>query len=675
MGLYTGISLQQGVEQFNILPETATWLSRCQVQPDYNYIQYINNLIITLKKAGVWQKLDGLYLLNQTNFNTASYNLVQPKFDLTIPYGAAGFSPNSGYQGDGTIFLNTNCNLATQAKNYKPGSSSMFMWSLLPGQSSVNYDMGCETGSPLSRAGLRARIGTNAGLYANSNTIIPMSVGSGDGFLAWSRTDPSTVIGYKSGNATTFTNTEINIPSSSTLTILMLNVPPTATPLAKSTNKLALCGFGGALTQADLDVLYGACLTYLTFCGTIDNYSPSEPAFPAYFSPTSINQVKAINGPNFRVYQQIPPPLYDGQSNLPSTGGYAYYPESDAASQVAASFQSSVTTETTIRCHHWLWQMRQDITQPSTYNTRPNLLAPDYLAGTTTPYTLKRNDPNSPNSPYLDCRMQYTGIDKANAATETLLRYTLGFPAHCGLSNPTPLQLGYLDVANNAGIPDSSVMFFQDAYNNVNSVFPNYVSGVLGGPYYTGTDQIILSSSRVIDAPTGTGVVLDSEAQDGRTPDQLLTQLQLYAQLCASVGREFLVYPNALNGGGAQNTGFSISNLYKIHQTPNLNLCILAWAGNIEKNLLASLNNQINLLKGPNNDQPITWNKLVMTVGIGIPTNPGGMFTPADCATIRTFLANGMLGVNVWRYFGKAGGPLSTPYNQVLAGVLGLPTS
>ena len=43
MGLYTGISLQQGVEQFNILPETATWLSRCQVQPDYNYIQYINN--------------------------------------------------------------------------------------------------------------------------------------------------------------------------------------------------------------------------------------------------------------------------------------------------------------------------------------------------------------------------------------------------------------------------------------------------------------------------------------------------------------------------------------------------------------------------------------------------------------------------------------------------------
>ena len=429
---------------------------------------------------------------------------------------------------------------------------------------------------------------------------------------------------------------------------------------------------------------------YLTACGTIDNNFPIDaPQFPAYFSYNSIVQVRAVNGPNFRVYQQIPPPIVNNQSNTinnpPTSPGYAYYPETDAATQLVASLQPNITSENTIGGHHWIWQMRMIASAP--YNTRPNNLAPDYLTGTTQSYTLVRTDPSNPNST-LQCRMQYTSLAKANAATEALLRYTLGFPAHSGSTNP--MKLGYLDVANNAGIPDSSVMFFQDAYNNVDTVFPTYLSGVLGGPYFVGTDQIILSSARLIDSNIAKGVVLDSEAQDGRSSSDLLQQLQLYAALCATVGLEFVAYPNAWNGAGGQNTGYSNGTtsdiLYTLNNTPNLKLCLVAWKGNAEQDITQSLNNQLALItKGPtgNQNNPINYANIIMTVGIGFPTyvqknttfNNPGQFTAAECAIINSYMARGMAGMMVWRDYGTAGGPLSNSYNQVLAAVLGLPTS
>ena len=695
MGLYTGTSLQQGLPQGILQPETVTWYSRCAVKPPYNYVTYTDNLISELKSSGVWQQLEALYLLNQNDYGTTPYNLIQPQFDLYIPYGVSGFLPNVGFQGNGTnVKLNTNCNLFTDTTKYTLSSASMFMWSLSQNYSSTTYDMGCQSNNPLTRAAICCHNKNTFSFYANSTYAVNMTVGAASqgGFFAWSRNnDFNNVIGYNSGGAVSFPSTAVGVPYVNQLTMFNLNVNQPYVQEGFSSIQCPLFGFGGGLTQAQLDSLYGACLAYLSACGTINNDYPIDaPTFPAYFSPNSITQVRTINGPDFRVYQNIPPPVVDNQTNQinnpPTNPGYAYYPESDSGTQVVASLQPSVTSETTIGGHHWIWQMRALASAP--YNTRPNNLAPDYLAGTTTSYTLVRNDPTVSGSPMLQCRMQYSSLETANAATETLLRYTLGFPAHSDSTDP--MQYGYLDVANNAGIPDSSVMFFQDAYDNRNTVFPTYLTGVLGGPYYVGIDQIILSSARLIDSNVATGVILDSEAQDGRSSSDLLQQLQLYAALCASVGLEFVAYPNAWNGSGAQNTGYSYGTvsdiLLELNNTPNLKLCLVAWKGNAEQNITQSLDNQLALItKGPSGTEnnPINYANILMTVGIGFPTyehknitfkNPG-QFTPSECAIINNYMQRGMAGMVVWRDYGSAGGPLTSSYNQVLAAVLGLPTS
>jgi hypothetical protein len=258
---------------------------------------------------------------------------------------------------------------------------------------------------------------------------------------------------------------------------------------------------------------------------------------------------------------------------------------------------------------------------------------------------------------------------------EVTVRFTLGYPAH--VSNPTYLTMGYLDAANAAGIPDSDVYTWQYAYTNRNTVFSNYYqSKSLSEKTYSCSDKVILPDSRLYDAKTPGGVILDAEAQDGRTPAQLLSQLQNLANLCANNPyrpAEFLVWGNPFNGGGAKNTGFDITNLYLLHQTPNLILSPVAWQSNIEKDLTKSLKNQFDLLKGPNGDQPINYRKLVMTCSMS--TKDGKYFSPAEITTIKSYLALGMLGISCWLDYAQAGGPLSTPYNQELANILGLPTT
>ena len=659
MGLHTGVANLQNNIPDGVQPELAAFLVWSGASLDADHITYINDLITALKAAGVWQVLDALYLLNQPNFGAIPYNLVQSSFTLTIPQGSLGFSPGYGLQGDGaTIYANTNCNLATSPKYYRSNNASMFMWCLTDTSSSA-YDMAATSNSNTYIGAIRAKNGINANIFANSgSTLVPVQTGVG--FTAWSRIDASNIIGYKSGNDYAYVSSQTGVPNSQ---LCLLRFGPLGATY--SSNQLALAGFGGALTVDQLDAAYIAFLNYLIQCGTIVNDDPPTPEIllPGCFTPTTVNAVKTINGANFRVYQQAPPPT----SNAITESTYVYFPVTDSASLQVDSFQSGISTQNTIRCQHWLWQMRAMAVSPP-YNNRPNLTPPG-MVGTTYYSSISRNDPAVPTSPVLACRLQYTTIEKANAATECMLRYSLGYADHTGSSDP--LLMGYLDVANAAGIPDSAVSSWQNANTNKNTFFPTVYSSKLG-TYYVCQDYIVLPDSKLSTAPMGAGIVLDAEAQDGRTPDQLLAQIQMLASICAYKGKEFQVYPNALNQAGAINTGFSIDNIYKIAQTPNVDLCIVAYKENVFKNIQKSIDAQLALIKGPLGDQPIPWSSLIMTCGIGAST---ATLTTSECVTIRSYLTNGMKGVNIWRNYGQAGGVLSRAYNQALATILGLPTS
>jgi len=166
MGLHTGIAQTQDNFPTGVQPEIAVYAQRAAVCPIADNLSYMNTLVIDLKQAGVWQKLDALYIFNQDDFGSIPYNIVQTRFDPTFPQGSAGFVPGSGIQGDGSsIWANTNCNLATQAQKYKKSDASMFVLTL----TDVN-DQGyaISAGTPLtSEAGIRTSVGTTARLYPN----------------------------------------------------------------------------------------------------------------------------------------------------------------------------------------------------------------------------------------------------------------------------------------------------------------------------------------------------------------------------------------------------------------------------------------------------------------------------------------------------------------------------
>lgn len=85
-------------------PETTALLSRMTVTPDATRQGHINTLIKSLKTAGVWSKLDCLYVMASHDAQAARLNWKQAAYNLT-PINSPTFTVDRGYQGDGSSSL------------------------------------------------------------------------------------------------------------------------------------------------------------------------------------------------------------------------------------------------------------------------------------------------------------------------------------------------------------------------------------------------------------------------------------------------------------------------------------------------------------------------------------------------------------------------------------------
>lgn len=660
MGLHSGLSLNQNVGVSSIQPELQLYLNLVSISPTSSAINNMNQLITNLKSSGVWQKLDALYLFNQANSGSIGYNLVSPgTYNLTFTgLNSNTFINNVGIQGDGiSFYADTGCNLATSPNlKYTSNSCSMFIFT---GNNDINeatFTISCAntiSGTTVESA-IRPHSGGSAYYYPNVPTGSPVgiSVTSSVGFSAWTANGTS-VTCYKDNSPTISSYTSSNVPNGH---LLLFRNSITGTQYSRDI--LNICGWGGSLTSNQMISLYTSIYSYAVASGIVIVEAPpsSTPILPGYFTANTIAAVTANTnmGSGFRVYQQAAPPT----SNTIDNTTYAFFPVSDCSTQQVDSCQSGVTSETTIRNHHWFWQMRSIVSSP--YNTKPNILPP---GSNSTSHNVVLTTSVPPRN-----GVQYSTVTKADAATECMIRYSLGYANTVLGSNS--LTRGYLDVATAAGFNANDVVTWNYAYNNQSALFSS--SGTYAGQVWnTCLDKIILPNSRIYDAPMGRGIVLDSEAQDGRSPSQLLAQLQTLAAICAYRGFEFLVYPNSLNQAGAIWTGYSANNLYQICSTPNVKLCITAYKGNIYNNIDTSISNQLSLLTGPSGNVAINYSNLLITCGMG---SGSDSLTTSDASIINGYLKRGMLGAMIWRNFGQPGGALSTSYNQALATILGLPT-
>jgi hypothetical protein len=145
-----------------------------------------NKLIVDLKAAGIWAKLDsfGVFATDgNSNFALIDWKRLVNYTAVNSPV----FSSNGGFTGNGTSsYIDTNYNPATNGVNYTLNNAGRFFW--VDNRAAGNWEGGT------SAAGNNSLNASSTGHRINSNNVLSSAANFAmDGFHAINRTSLSNV--------------------------------------------------------------------------------------------------------------------------------------------------------------------------------------------------------------------------------------------------------------------------------------------------------------------------------------------------------------------------------------------------------------------------------------------------------------------------------------------------
>lgn len=234
--------------------------ARMTVRPTRARRTLMTSLITSLITAGVWDKLDGLYLFAAHDVQAAKLNWVGCLQDVTA-VNAPVFQIDRGFTGNGTSsYLDTGM-LPSALERFASADASMGVYNRTNGGST--YDMSAGGGAYLtanngsSQTVLRANGGTLSG-----NSVIAIANGGALGLFSWSR-DASNVAVYK--GATLLTSAAVQTVAVSTADRVMFMRDGAGSNW--SNHQLAAGFIGQGLSATETAALNTALLAYLTPIG------------------------------------------------------------------------------------------------------------------------------------------------------------------------------------------------------------------------------------------------------------------------------------------------------------------------------------------------------------------------------------------------------------------------
>lgn len=150
------------------------------------------------------------------------------------------------------------------------------------------------------------------------------------------------------------------------------------------------------------------------------------------------------------------------------------------------------------------------------------------------------------------------------------------------------------------------------------------------------------------------GILLDYEAQDGRTPGYTRDFLLDFAKLVHGAGRKAILHTNPLDAPTQALTGIGTSNAREIMNAFD-RMTVLLWSGNRQQDILASFRSQIEVIGSPDPKKLILVFELRDT-------------TLADAAIVRELaVKHGVFAVSLWRNHAEQGGECETSTNRKIA--------
>lgn len=240
-------------------PEANALFARMSLQPDRDRKTLINSLIVALKVAGVWAKLDVLYLTAAHDAQAARLNWVSTSYTL-VPFSAPTFLTDRHYVGDGAAsYLDT---------GYQPGVSA--------GSKALQDDnhFGLWVRNNVNGSGIDAG-STNHTINANNSgnlnarnmtgtTDTVGTAGTSVGHSVHSRSAGATYSRYKDGVSLGDVTRTSSAPGAMNLFLCCRN---SGSASAFSTRQFAALHLGGGLTAGEVAALRTALNTFLTALG------------------------------------------------------------------------------------------------------------------------------------------------------------------------------------------------------------------------------------------------------------------------------------------------------------------------------------------------------------------------------------------------------------------------
>jgi len=249
------VSLSGGVQ-----PETSALLARMTVQPSSARRNLIDELISSLKSAGVWSKLNTLYVYAAHSQQASLLNWRSSSYDSSA-LGSPVFTADRGFALSSGSSIDTTMNPSTAGAPYTQNSAHFGLWSRTSGQF-TGYELGSTASAASNYSYVRLR-STSDTLGARINDLTALTVTG--------VTDASghTVVNRSGATARQVFKNGVQVFSdsvaSSGLTNSSTHVGRMSTTYTD--RQIAAAHTGGSLTAGEADALYDALYTYMSAVG------------------------------------------------------------------------------------------------------------------------------------------------------------------------------------------------------------------------------------------------------------------------------------------------------------------------------------------------------------------------------------------------------------------------
>jgi len=227
------------------------------VKPSTAVADAMNTMVQSLVSAGVWTKLDCLYILAAHAETESLTNWVNPgTYDIS-KVGSPTFTAYEGFLGSTSNYLNTGFNPISHGVQWSQNSAVMGLYSRTDVSSSA-YDMGYDGSSDVT---IQSNSGGNALGKINSATNLSGAVSDSLGMTAIARPDASNQEIHRNG--TQLNTGAVASAGEANGAIFICCRSAGGTPSSYSTRQISLGFIGGYLTSTERTALFNAFETYM----------------------------------------------------------------------------------------------------------------------------------------------------------------------------------------------------------------------------------------------------------------------------------------------------------------------------------------------------------------------------------------------------------------------------